>query len=68
VKPYLKEWKNDVFVPVLSIRRWIKAMSRYIENPDACQKISIALNDYAMETSWENIAKQHLALYKKDLK
>ncbi|MBN2804950.1 MAG: glycosyltransferase [Deltaproteobacteria bacterium] len=68
VKPYLKEWKTDVFVPVLSTRKWIKAMSRYIENPDAGQKISIALNDYAMETSWENIAKQHLALYKKDLK
>lgn len=63
VKEHLGEWDKKVFVPMLSISKWAKAMSEVADDQFLNDEIQEQLYKYAQKTSWENIAREHLALY-----
>jgi len=63
VKNHMKKLDKLMFIPMLSISKWAKAMSVIIEDPSQNREIQDRLYEYAEKTSWEKIAKEHLALY-----
>jgi hypothetical protein len=38
-------------------------MSKFADRPDLLKKVTEKLFDYALETSWQNIAKQHADIF-----
>lgn len=63
VKEHLGEWDKKVFVPMLSVSKWAQAMSEVTEDQFLNEEIQERLYDYAQKTSWENIAREHVAVY-----
>ena len=61
VKDFIKE--EDVFIPIFSISGWKRSMSKFADNPDMLKKVTEKLFDYAKETSWPNVAKQHADIF-----
>lgn len=61
VKNFIKE--EDVFIPTFSISGWKRSMSKFVDKPDLLKKVTEKLFDYAKETSWPNVAKQHADIF-----
>ena len=61
VKHFITE--EDVFIPTFSISGWKRSMSKFAVKPDILKKITEKLFDYAKETSWPNVAKQHADIF-----
>ena len=61
VKDFIKE--EDVFIPIFSISGWKRSMSKFADNPDLLKKVTEKLFDYALKTSWPNVAKQHADIF-----
>lgn len=61
VKHFIKE--EDVFIPTFSISGWKRSMSKFADRPDLLKKVTEKLFDYALETSWPNIAMQHADIF-----
>lgn len=68
VKEHLGEWDKKVFIPMLSVSKWARAMSEVAENQGVNDKIKEQLYDYAQKTSWDNVAREHVYLYQSAIK
>ena len=53
-----------IFLPTHDSRQWTEAMARMVEDRRLREQVRQFMTSYGEETSWKNVAMQHLAAYR----
>jgi len=53
-----------VFLPPLSLSDWKNTMQVFVEKPEIIDKVKGIVNHYKTVTSWDNVSKMHIDLYR----